>query len=263
MPETRSSDRTPATRLVPLAVGICLPTFFCYALLGLIRPRSPQSDRPEAPYRDFDLEDLFIGQATFPEDWLVDPGGTDRACISAPLDSGCRSLYASIQFYNYGKFPGGGGFEEIHQYLNSKDAAADFPRLSESRFSLNNYMTEWVVPNQLKAVRISADQSRLACHMYGDREMCQMLAQYDEFIVIFHVDRRAVFPKGTFDLLGYSDLIRIVEAIDARMVEMLGREEGADAAAKLLCHSRAQIRRWRNLTTRWSGRSLSAVSSTM
>ena len=196
-----------------------------FGLIALVAiPREISSAR-EPPQRPFKLEELFIEESVFPHDWRVDPGGPGKACISAPLGSGCRSYYARNLFYSFTENPRGGGLQEIHQYLSAEEASADFQRLEKGWFSINDFQTEWRIPYELEGVAPQVDQFILGCHYYGEDEQCQFAARYEEFVVRIHLDRSRMAHEGMVELLSYSELTQVIRAIDNKVMEMLESEQ--------------------------------------
>jgi hypothetical protein len=180
--------------------GLCVGVWFTVA---------PPGQRT----RDFTLEDLFIDEAAFPEGWEKNPGGPREACRAAPLGSGCRSADAKHLSFSYSKMPSGLASQEVHVYISPAEAAKDFQRLLDRFFSSGNpYSTPWIVPDKLPYQSRIADQFFFACNTHGGEPYCQMLGQYEEFIIRFHIHKAVI---------SYEDLGRTLQAIDQRIAGLM------------------------------------------
>jgi hypothetical protein len=193
--------------LIFISLFSLLTTLGC----GLVTNNSRSQPTPK-PYV---LEDLFIDEAAFPAGWTR-AEGFRRACVAAPLDSGCKSYDdLSISYYST---QGGYAYEDIYVYGTADDSAGDFERMRERVYSGNDFTTPWVTPDELLYESSVASQSHFACHTYDGDLHCQFLGQYDEFIVLFFTHKEYFTHK---EVISYDDLKQVLEAIDQRMAEQL------------------------------------------
>ena len=164
-------------------------------------------DRPRPPERDFQMEDLFIDSTVFPEGWQVDSQGPHEACEASPLGSGCRA-YAKEVDYEY-KDNRHQAKETIYRYLSKDKAHRDFDKLLEDEFIVWEPQNQWVIPDALNIESSEAGRTYLACHEGFRGAECQLAAQYEEFVVVFSIDRQPLSDE---------QLMNILQAIDRQMV---------------------------------------------
>jgi len=180
---------------------------------------------PRPPEKSFDLEDLFLPSSALPDPWSRSSNAPSDACESAPLGSGCQSFRALYLAYPYLKVPGGGASQETHQYYSSADAIRDYLRLEQGWFSYNpTFGTQWSVPVGLSFSSASASEFRLGCHFHGSDESCQLVAQYDEFIVRFVIRRSVGIGNGRIDLISYEDSSQLFASLDSHVASLLDGE---------------------------------------
>ena len=168
-------------------------------------------DRPEEPPdRNFELEDLFLDASSFPESLgLKEINGPFEACEASPLGSGCRSYEAQIIFYT---FLMGQAYIEIHRYTSEKNASSDYGRLLNNEFSVDEFESEWIVPDKLPFHSDFADKTYFACHTSRSASECRYHAQYDEFNLMLNF-----VTSIDMDQLAYDDLGELLNLVDNRM----------------------------------------------
>jgi len=197
-----------------------LVLFFQILLISLISSSCSEGwyltyEKPEEPpYRNFELEDLFLDTASFPKNLeLKEITGPFEACESSPLGSGCRSYEAQINFYTFAL---GRANIEIHRYTSEKKASADFSRLLNNEFTVNDFETEWIVPKELPFHSDFTDRSFFACHKSRSSTECRYHAQYVEFNLMLYF-----VSSLDMDQLNYDDLESLLSITDNRMHQFL------------------------------------------
>jgi hypothetical protein len=93
-------------------------------------------------------------------------------------------------------------------------AAKEFERERKWRFYPQE---DWEVPTDVAYRSPIAEQYYVACGMSGSTPMCKMSAQYEEYYVylVVHMDPETMTVR---------DLKPILEAIDEKMAQCLGKE---------------------------------------
>jgi hypothetical protein len=175
-----------------------------------------------APERSFKTRDLMIDLSVFPSDWQVTvlPGPTWERYGQI---ASCKTEFVASED------PLIGAIHTVFRYKSERAAAARFDRMEPSWFNSSSIAsaTPWRTPGQLPYESPIADKSRFACHdsdVGGRATICQFMAQYDEYLVIFHT----VMTPGDMQPQSYmtfADLERILKAIDELMLLHLGRVE--------------------------------------
>lgn len=164
---------------------------------------------PYSPPDDIDIESLLIDISAFPEGWVTSDAG---AIIPgrAPLGGNPSIRRISLNFYT----ENGGAGHEIHKYQDITGAAAEFDRQLPIQFFVDEFTSEWEIPDGLEFESPLADRYKVACASFSERIDCQMLAQYNIYVVKFGA---SITPTLTYEEFG--DLL---ETIDVRMVQFLG-----------------------------------------
>jgi hypothetical protein len=161
-----------------------------------------------------DLRDLLVDASIFPQGWHIDP----------PQVQGMEDLGqvegVDIQFLS--DAPGLVAARQILLwYRDESSASKHFDELQLSWFNDSSVaaLTPWVTPAQLPYRSAIANKSRFACSdngIAGRATVCQFLAQYRAYVVIFHTimtpENYAVKGQMTFP-----ELQPILEEIDRRM----------------------------------------------
>jgi len=229
MPEPREHPQPDALQPLPgprrawnarsalvLIITLSLPFVCCVGLDTAFRPEPLPT-----PAGSTLLSQLFLTSADFPNDrWTPDPNGPGRACISAPLGSGCESAEARQLFFHG---PTGHAFQTIHVYYSRQDAAADFQRVVSLELQNGHPMrTDWSQPSEWDSLGSSADEAVFKCRIPwpGLPRQCEFIGRYDEFIVIFF---------SSVDALDLSQFEQVLDAIDARMSASLPHDHNPPA----------------------------------
>ncbi len=175
---------------------------------------------PQPPGRD--LEELFVKAESFPDDWTLSNEPPSSPCRAAPLGSGCESSISLSMRYQYTEFPWGGAVQSIYQYLNDEEASKDFERMEKRSFSVNEeFGTPWSIPDDLSFSSESSQQYRLGCHFHGPGERCQLLARYQELIILFSIRRSILDDDRQIELLSYDQLQAVLRSLDAHITSEL------------------------------------------
>lgn len=197
--------------------ALCLLTCAGCMLLGNALRQTP-------PKRDFEIEELFIDISAFPSGWEADPAGPQVDTGQAPLGGGPMSIQRrEFFFYAEGTVKGKSVLarEKIYRMASVKVAAQEFERQMTLWFPKGEYWTPWNRPTELVFESSIADQSHVSC-AYDTAppvfiEECNFLGQYEEYLVWFSTDMSP-------DYMTYEDLGHVLQAIDERMVQYLGRD---------------------------------------
>ena len=180
-------------------ICICTPIVSGFLASMIFTNRSEKS---------YQFEDLFIDETHFPPDIDVEAVGPNRICVASPLGSGCRSVEATgFDYY----FPVGFASEDIHRYRSIESAANDFPHFRTEQFE-ESTNTIWTTPSDITFSSSIALSYFVACTLDREVEICQLVAQYREFIVLFKAQMVSLNHKG------FEELIR---SVDAQMAEGL------------------------------------------
>ncbi len=167
---------------------------------------------PTLPPRSFAIDQLLLNVSVFPPGWMESAEGPSRPA-SAPLGGETSIERIRLSFYvDYG-----GASEEIHRYSSKEEANRKYEAWSEFLFAQREYQAPWAVPPELPYTNSTADRSHFACTESGGNHSCQFLGQYEEYILIFNT-------FVSTDFMTYTDLKRILEAIDERMADYLKTE---------------------------------------
>jgi hypothetical protein len=163
--------------------------------------------------RGFTTSDLLIDSSTFPVGWQV-------SAVSSPTERLGQIGGSQIEFRASVPILVG-AVQSVFRFRSSASAASRFDRMQPSWFNSNSVssITPWVVPGQLPYYSAVADKSRFACHdtdVGGRATICQFMAQYNEYIVIFHtvMTPEDMQPQS---YMTFASLERILKAIDERM----------------------------------------------
>ena len=177
-------------------VALMLGTSGCYGVITCVPP-------PAAPC---EIETLLIDKSVVPKEWKQQgpPGDPpDRFGVER------ISILFSTSTH-------GGGMQDIFRAWDKREASRGYYDFM-SHFSVREGETEWEIPPEITYRSQVADQSRLGCstHLPSGVQHCQFIAQYEVYIVRFHADMSEVMT--------YADLERILQDIDRRMAQCLGR----------------------------------------
>lgn len=157
------------------------------------------------PPRACPIESLVLDEAPFP------PGAMAGRILSPLPRASWESAGRSINLRK-----GGGAIHDVYRYKTAGRAAQEFERRKRLVFTIDRWSGPWEVPDTLTYHSPIADQYYVACGVDGGIYMCIMIAQYEEYYVLFvaHMSPDAM----TFDALE-----RVLRAIDERMARCLGK----------------------------------------
>lgn len=153
------------------------------------------------PDRGFPIEALLIDESAFPPGWKASAVGP-RPPPSAPL--GYYDSIDRVELFFY--VDSGVAFHEIHRFESVRGAVREFKRQMVISFPSET----WIVPVELPYQSPTADQFYLACSAQRAIPMCRAIWQYEEHFVRFNTHMSP-------DSMTYSDLERVLRAIDERM----------------------------------------------
>jgi hypothetical protein len=155
------------------------------------------------------VEQLLVDTSMFPEGWSVSQVGP-RPDPAAPFSRIKSVDRTSLSFYA----PGGGAFEAIQRFENTREAKKEFARKKRQVFRLTDFNTPWEVPEELAYESPIADEFHYACswQLGASWPDCAYIARYGTYFVHFHTDMLPGY-------MSYTDLETIVEAIDERMAD--------------------------------------------
>lgn len=177
-----------------------------------------------APVREFADADLLISEGALPTNWaLTEDGVSERIPRGEGEESGAAvSFYATDTIYDARMI------EYVYRYSSAGKAAWHYDRREKEVFNdASFYRTSpWQVPSGFTFSSSLANKWRFGCagssftigpSTGSTSTICTYLAQYDEFLVVFHADRDI---DGS-TVITVSELQQVVEAIDQKMSENL------------------------------------------
>lgn len=155
------------------------------------------------------IEDLIVDISSFPAGWTQNSPPRER---NAPIRWGVDKRGVSFSTQEYG-----GAIQDVYRGRNLDDAGKGYFNLSESWFRLREAEGDWYIPSEFSYESIIADHYRFGCsiHKPSGFQTCQMAAQYGVYVTRFYT--------GMSPLMTYSDLERILQAIDNKMGQCLGK----------------------------------------
>ena len=165
------------------------------------------------PPRDFQLGDLFLPEASFPEDWGVMATDPYKACSVSPLGSGCPTYGERVTY----TFSDGQHFisETIFHFSDAGTATVDFDDALSTEFLSWPDEESWKPLTNPPATFTHADQQYHACRNGPLGRECGLAAQYEEFVMIF-MGRHALLDDSTLQLIS--------REIDTRMTQYMRGE---------------------------------------
>jgi len=178
--------------------NLVLQAILVAIVLGCSRPAAP-------PLRDFDTIDLLIKDVSaFPGGWEVSaPAHAKRVFLRENIGG------ARIQF----GYPWAGhAWHEISRFRNIQDAAVAY----RDQDYYPGAKSRWETPKELSYQSPIANQFRVACRPNPRATECVTMAQYDEFVSAFNINADSY-------AFTFSDLERVLRAIDERMARVLGK----------------------------------------
>ena len=183
--------------------------FVAFGLVAIAALSSCVPEQP-TPQRSFTTMSLLIGLSDMPRGWKVGYGpGRGRSYISPKEDGSEIGFYVSDARILPGRDT---AYQGAYRYRSAKAAKGVYE--------------DMVLPGQVGETPAGwsyqspiADQSYFACYDYEGREpypICKWSARYEEYVVVF----------SSWLIPGYmslEDMEGVVQAIDARMAEYLGK----------------------------------------
>lgn len=173
--------------------------------------------------RTFTTKDLLIDLSVFPTGWHVSVAPSSPSERLGQTGGSQTEFQASVD-------PLVGAIHSVFRFKSKRAASDRFDRMLPSWFNSSSVfsVTPWETPPQLPYVSPTADKYRFACHdtsVGGRATICQFLAQYNEYIVVFHtvMTPEDMQPQS---YMTFADLERILKAIDEQMKLYLSQLEG-------------------------------------
>jgi hypothetical protein len=166
------------------------------------------------PTPAFPTDDLLLDESPFPEGWrAVRPFDPDQRLAAEQtarhlLTSKCHPLMV------------GAGHEVYRFYAGARAAAEAYPEQVAFWFSPN--VGDWIIDPELSYESPVADQFRYGCYIDEDFDSthCVALGQYEQYVVVLDATLDPDHP----DCLRYTDLEKILIAIDEKMALYLGKD---------------------------------------
>ena len=188
--------------IITLAVLFCFLSCLCF-INGI------EFKSPEFPERDFDWRVLFVETTELPDGWVL-VSGPYSACEASPLGSGCKTYGEYVRYQDENTYCN--AKETIYHYMSVSRAYRDFDRLADDEFRDSEH--PWDTSIDFGFVSSCAEQIRIACQEDESlsRSTCKFVAQYDEFIVVFDIDRKYLDDEQLVDIFG---------AVDGRIMSYL------------------------------------------
>jgi hypothetical protein len=162
----------------------------------------------------FQLDQLLLDESVFPVGWVAIESPSlaleGRGQVD-DLKMEFRCIADSSLF-----------FHEIYRYTDERAAGRRFRRHSD--FSSTDRITEWETPSELKYESQVAERFCFACADFRGYPTerytaCQAMGQYHEFISSFSI---SYVRENMANCMSWSDLERILRAVDERMMRHLG-----------------------------------------
>jgi hypothetical protein len=145
-----------------------------------------------APQRDFSDKDLLIDEQAMPETWKLSDSAAAKELFREGEVSGA---YINFQFKNSPYYIVRGG-EDVYRYSSSFRAAWRYKAISDSHLTPNIAGEVWSKPDEIDFVSPWADRQLIVCQereskLWGEfggfRNICEYLAQYDDFLISFMI----------------------------------------------------------------------------
>ena len=173
------------------------------------------------PKRGFPIETLLIDVSVFPEGWAASPEGPQMIrAPAAPLGSDSIPAIESTALLFLRRLPGGSGYAShaVYRLQNRQEAFNEFQIRKKRWFPMGQYDTPWTTPPELAFQNLVANQFYVACSIQGSIPLCQMLAQYEEYLTVFGASMGAYDSNlQLIQVLTYTDFRRVVTAVDQKM----------------------------------------------
>lgn len=208
-------------------LGLLLGTLLLVGCLDMGEP---------AKERAFDVSDLFLPLDVFPENWQevgdVRPMGPDSSIgIGDPDDA-----YIS---YKVRQAPTNLAYYYVYWNEYTGSAESWFNRTLKTDFSDGrvSIAVPWNTPDELSYRSAHADKFHVACatlEMVGRKLVCKVIAQYEEFGVMFH----SVIRPDALTLEQFNTLVCQIDAVFVARLELsdepIDCQSSGSATAKAL-----------------------------
>lgn len=173
---------------------------------------------PPAPTRSFTTEDLLLTETDVPSHWhlariapmgssigLGDEEDDRRAMFTQPNDEK-HLVFASHM---------------VLHFDNNSRAARWYKQKQPAWFNDNRVSIEepWQRLPELSYQSAFAQQYHVACkisNMTGRKQVCSMIAQYEEYVVIFH----STIESYSVSVAGFNELVRRIDEIMATHLQV-------------------------------------------
>jgi hypothetical protein len=166
------------------------------------------------PTPAFPTEDLLLDESAFPEGWRANtPFDPDHRIPAEQirrhvLTSKCHPLVVGVG-------------QEVYRFYGGASAAAEaYPE--EVAFWFHRNRGDWSVQPEFTYESPVADQFRFGCYIDKDFDCTHYVAlgQYEQYMVVLD----AKLDPDNPECLSYTDLEKILIAIDERMALYLGKD---------------------------------------
>lgn len=210
-----SSDRFLRFPFACLACGALPLGIFtiCCLIIGVLSFFGQINRQPE---RVALADDLLIDPTNFPANWNVTIQDSTRPCATAPLGSGCRAYKTLKRFVQYG-ISNDHGMQEVQVHLSESKAETEYLMELDEEFWFDSRGTEWTTPDVFNAGSLRADQSYAACHLYHEAQECQLIARYQEFVILY---------RTTATGMSQEEVWSIFNLVDHRISRFLAQSDG-------------------------------------
>lgn len=163
------------------------------------------SSKPEETACQIDT--LLVDVSAFPSNIWEETGSRDTG--GAPSRLGIERAGTSFSTATQG-----GAVNVIYHFYIVDEAGKNYQQLQLDWFNLAPEGSVWIAPAELDSITLNADEFRLDCSI-KTIETCRLVARYETYIIEF---------KADMPVLTYSDLIRLLQAIDQKMMGCLNPE---------------------------------------
>jgi hypothetical protein len=150
-------------------------------------------------------DNLLLDISAFPTNIWEEIGSRDRR--DAPSRLGLERAGTSFSTQTQG-----GAVQDFYRFATIDDAEKNYEQLQPDWFNLAPKGSVFISPNELQSIQLGADKYRLGCSQTVI-ETCRLVALYQTYVVEFKVD----MPSLT-----YSDLVRLLQEIDQKMMSCVG-----------------------------------------
>lgn len=134
--------------------------------------------------------------------------------VLSPLPDGTKDSSGSTVYLGRGI-----AIQDVYPYQSERGAIREFALYyREPVFSSSSPNERWQVPSQFADFESQADDFALGCGLEHNLPMCRMIARYKNYFVLYN---SYIYPGE----MTYSDLKKVVEDIEKRMLSCINVEE--------------------------------------